>query len=361
MPDYGAGSSGKGKSLKNKYGSGNKAKQAASRNAARRKKRALKKAQERAAKALADQKKINAQNANKKAAQSLLGAGQRNVQGKQNRSTLGEKLMSGIRNLRYAMGPTRGKKDRSGMTAKEKFDDNDARKAFLRSKERKQKRKAREEQNKPPVDPTPTPTPEQPDGGLPSIPRKPEVTPEMRRAALEIFESQQGAGQVPYYMAAARNAQNPNMSPAFQYAAQNYDILGGSQRLAPRPMEMMSVAERQQINRMAEGMAQPPQRDYRTMPITFPENRMPGHGGQGTPPTPRPQFPTGLGPRPMPHQLPTGLGDRIPPSPQQDYQQGMDMVMRGGGKGGAATGQQAMPPQGLAALLAQRFGGFGGQ
>ncbi len=145
-------------------------------------------------------------------------------------------------------------------------------------------------------------------------PTTPKVTPEMRKAALEIFESQQGAGQTPYYMAAARNAQNPNMSPAFQHAAQNYDVLGGAQRLAPRPMEMMSVAERQQINKMAEGMA----------------------------------------PQPM-------------PSPQQEYQQGMDMVMRGGGKGGPATGQQPMSPQGsmlpqgLAALLAQRFGGFGGQ
>jgi len=144
-------------------------------------------------------------------------------------------------------------------------------------------------------------------------PTTPEVTPDMRREALNIFESQQGAGQMPYYMAAARNAQNPNMSPAFQHAAQNYDVLGGAQRLAPRPMEMMSVAERQQINRMAEGMAQ------------------------------------------------------LMPSPQQEYQQGMDMVMRGGGKGGPATGQQpmspqgSMPPQGLAALLAQRFGGFGGQ
>jgi len=61
------------------------------------------------------------------------------------------------------------------------------------------------------------------------------------------FESQQGAGQVPYYMAAARNAQNPNISPAFQYAAENYDILGGEQRTAPRPIEMMSAAERAQI------------------------------------------------------------------------------------------------------------------
>ena len=143
-------------------------------------------------------------------------------------------------------------------------------------------------------------------------PQQPAVTPDMRRAALDVFESQQGAGQVPYYMAAARNQYNPNMSPAFQYAAQNYDVLGGSQRLGPRPMEMMSVAERRQINDMAQAMA-----DQQAQ--------------------------------------------------QMDYQRGMDMVMRGGGKGGGATMPQGRPmmptnlPPNFASMLSQRFGGFGGQ
>ena len=213
-----------------------------------------------------------------------------------------------------------------------------------RRKKRRKKRRLRAEREAAKQNPQiPTPTP--PEAGLPSISRSREVTPEMRRAALQIFESQQGAGQVPYYMAAARNQFNPNMSPAFQYAAQNYDVLGGAQRLAPRPMEMMSVAERQQINRMAEGMANPPQREVRTMPITYPR-----YGGQGVPPV------TSTG-----GDTPVSLPRMPMPSPQQEYQQGMDMVMRGGGKGGPATGQQFMPPQGLAALLAQRFGGFGGQ
>lgn len=145
-----------------------------------------------------------------------------------------------------------------------------------------------------------------PEAGIPSL----RVTPEMRQAALEIFEAQQGAGQMPYYMAAAR--QGPNASPAFNYAAQNYPMLGGAQRLAPRPMEMMSVAERQQINRMAEGML----------------------------------------PQPM-------------PTSEQQYQQGMDMVMRGGGKGGPAVMPQRPMPSNprispFASMLASRFGGFGG-
>ena len=138
--------------------------------------------------------------------------------------------------------------------------------------------------------------------------QKRRVTPEMRQEALKIFESQQGAGQMPYYMAASQGA----TSPAFQYAAQNYGTLGGAQRLGPRPMEMMSVAERRQINDMAQGMA-----DQQVA--------------------------------------------------ANEYQKGMDMVMRGGGKGGGATmpqGQPMMPtnlPPNFASMLAQRFGGFGGQ
>ncbi len=160
-------------------------------------------------------------------------------------------------------------------------------------------------------------------------PKGPEVTPDMRRAALDVFESQRGAGQMPYYMAAAAQSQDPNMSPAFQYAAQNYATLGGSQRLGPRPMEMMSVAERRQINDMAQAMA-----DQQAQ--------------------------------------------------QMDYQRGMDMVLRGGGKGGPRTGPQLSPPgmiglprtpdygggspkdvpiqfSPFASMLSQRFGGFGGQ
>jgi len=146
-------------------------------------------------------------------------------------------------------------------------------------------------------------------------PQGPAVTPEMRQAALQMFESQQGAGQMPYYMAAAAQSQDPNMSPAFQYAAQNYGTLGGSQRLAPRPMEMMSVAERRQINDMAQAMLEE---------------------------------------------------ETYTRQAQNQYQQGMDTVMRGGGKGGPATMPQTgmsvdrFPPQRMppnfGAILAQRFG-----
>lgn len=86
-----------------------------------------------------------------------------------------------------------------------------------------------------------------------------EITPAMRNEALRIFESQRGAGQVPYQMQPYQQGLGSmpppqGLSPAFQYAAQNFDRLGGSQRLMDRPMEMMSVAERQRINDMAQGM-----------------------------------------------------------------------------------------------------------
>ena len=79
-------------------------------------------------------------------------------------------------------------------------------------------------------------------------PQQPTVTPEMRREALNIFESQQGAGQVPYYMAAARR---------------------------PRFMPMIP----------GEGIYYPQVGEVQPQ---LPENRMPGYGGMGTQPTSAP-------------------------------------------------------------------------
>lgn len=56
---------------------------------------------------------------------------------------------------------------------------------------------------------------------------------------------------------------NQASSPAFRYAAQNYNRLGGMQRTMPRPMEMMSRGERQQIGRIADSFQpQPMQNPY---------------------------------------------------------------------------------------------------
>jgi hypothetical protein len=120
-------------------------------------------------------------------------------------------------------------------------------------------------------------------------PQPTEISPEMRREALRIFESQRGAGQVPYQMQPYQQGLGSmpppqGLSPAFQYAAQNFDRLGGSQRLMDRPMEMMSVAERQRINDMAQGMQNVPF-DGRVTPRPTP---FPGKGNVIFEPQPSP-------------------------------------------------------------------------
>ena len=185
---------------------------------------------------------------------------------------------------------------------------------------------------------------------MPQRPATPEITPKRREAALGMFESQQGAGQVPYYMAAARNANNPNMSPAFQYAAQNYDVLGGSQRLAPRPMEMMSVAERNRINDMSQAMAdqaalqQKAQNEYQQGMNAMTS----GKGGPQTMAQP------GGGQFSSMEQLTEFQKANPSMNLMGEYQKLQ-------GLGGGAPTQPPMPQYGgtLAAMLAKRFGNMG--
>lgn len=159
-----------------------------------------------------------------------------------------------------------------------------------------------------PVEPPITTMPITP--GPVTPPPPPQVTPEMRREALRIFESQRGAGQVPYQMMPYQQGlgslpmqQNPNASPAFQYAAQNYSRLGGSQRLMDRPMEMMSVAERQRINEMAQGMLPqtPPQVGPNEVASILSRMSAGKGGGMVQPQTPRPMpRPSQVNNRPLP-------------------------------------------------------------
>ena len=198
--------------------------------------------------------------ANKQAAQSLLGAGYRNVAGDRNRSTLGQQFMSGIRNLMrgelgFVIPGSGGKRNPS-------VDD------FKRRRRRKKSGGGDDVVTTDTTTET-TPVTEMPPeiiedysdrfptgpgygggmmGGLGGFGYSP---------ALMAYESQQGAGQVPYYMAAARNAMTPNMSPAFMHAARNYDILGGMQRTRARPIEMMSARERAEIMNMGSNFNVP--------------------------------------------------------------------------------------------------------
>jgi hypothetical protein len=164
-------------------------------------------------------------------------------------------------------------------------------------------------------------------------------------------------------MAAARNANNPNMSPAFQYAAQNYDVLGGSQRLAPRPMEMMSVAERKRINDMSQAMAdQAAQQQMAQNEYQQGMNAMTsGKGGPKTMPQPgggqfssMEQLMEFQKANPSmnlmgEYQRLQGLGGGAqtqPPMPQPSYQ--------------SQGGNSPVFASGLGSVLARRFGNMGG-
>ena len=198
--------------------------------------------------------------ANKQAAQSLLGAGYRNVAGDRNRSTLGQQFMSGIRNL--MRGELGFVFPGSGGPRKPSVDD------F------KDRRKGGGGDDVVTTDTTTTTTETTPVTEMPPeiiddysdrFPTGPGYGGGMMGGlggfgyspALMAYESQQGAGQVPYYMAAARNAMTPNMSPAFMHAARNYDILGGMQRTRARPIEMMSARERAEIMNMGSNFNVP--------------------------------------------------------------------------------------------------------
>ena len=141
--------------------------------------------------------------------------------------------------------------------------------------------------------------------------------------------------------------QNPATSPAFRYAGQNYDRLGGQQRMYDRPGEMMSQRERQGVRDIYDNMDQfrpmpMPGRDYRTFGqqgdqqgiASLIQNMMSNKGGGRT--APQPQMPRYQTMRP---QAPSRG------RPMQSY----------GGKGAGQT----MPQQSnFGRTLANRFGGL---
>ena len=115
------------------------------------------------------------------------------------------------------------------------------------------------------------------------------ITPEMQAAALRAFEAQRGAGQLPYQMLPYQQglgSMRPGVSPAFQYAAQNYQRLGGSQRLMDRPIEMMSSAERGTINDMSRAMAEQAQQAQQQQQQYEMGLRLMGKGGGAVAPQP---------------------------------------------------------------------------
>lgn len=85
----------------------------------------------------------------------------------------------------------------------------------------------------------------------------------MRAIRMPAVPGKGGRGVMPQPM-----PYNPASSPAFRYAGRNYGRLGGMQRTMPRPMEMMSQRERQQIGRIADSF--PPRRRGPIVPMQNP-------------------------------------------------------------------------------------------
>jgi len=125
-------------------------------------------------------------------------------------------------------------------------------------------------------------------------------------------------------------------------------VLGGSQRLAPRPMEMMSVAERNRINDMSQAMAdqaaqqQMAQNEYQ-------QGLTAGKGGPRTMPQP------GGGQFSSMEQLMEFQKANPSMNLMGEYQRLQAL------EGGAST-QPSMPQYGggLSSILAKRFGPMGG-
>jgi len=144
--------------------------------------------------------------------------------------------------------------------------------------------------------------------------------------------------------------QNQATSPAFRYAAQNYDRLGGQQRMYDRPMEMMSQRERQGVRDVRDDMDR-----FRPMPLPGSEYRL--HSGQQG----QQGQQQGIASL-IQNMMSNKGGGRTAPQPQMPRYQTMrpqefsggSPTQSFGGKGSART----MPQQSdFGRMLAARFGG----
>ena len=78
-----------------------------------------------------------------------------------------------------------------------------------------------------------------------------------------------GAGQMPRQMQGLGGFRR-SLSPAFNYASQNYDRLGGMQRMRDRPEEMMSGRDRRGIDEI-DNLARLPRPQPMPMPMPRPQ------------------------------------------------------------------------------------------
>ena len=141
--------------------------------------------------------------------------------------------------------------------------------------------------------------------------------------------------------------QNPATSPAFRYAGQNYDRLGGQQRMYDRPMEMMSQRERQGVRDIRDDMDR-----FRPMPMPGPDygQRYRQQGGQ--------QGIASL----IQNMMSNKGGGRTAPQPQMPRYQTMRPQAPNRGRpmqsyGGKGAGQTMSQQSDFGRTLANRFGG----
>jgi len=141
--------------------------------------------------------------------------------------------------------------------------------------------------------------------------------------------------------------QNPASSPAFRYAGQNYDRLGGQQRMYDRPGEMMSQRERQGVRDIRDDMDR-----FRPMPMPGPDYKTFGQqGGQ--------QGIASL----IQNMMSNKGGGRTAPQPQMPRYQTMRPQAPGRGRpmqsyGGKGAGQTMPQQSNFGRTLANRFGGL---
>jgi len=140
--------------------------------------------------------------------------------------------------------------------------------------------------------------------------------------------------------------QNPASSPAFRYAGQNYDRLGGQQRMYDRPGEMMSQRERQGVRDIRDDM----DRSERFRPMPMPG---PGFGQQGGQ-----QGIASL----IQNMMSNKGGGRTAPQPQMPRYQTMRPQAPSRGRpmqsyGGKGAGQTMPQQSDFGRMLANRFGG----
>mgnify|MGYP003633066253 CR=1 FL=1 len=147
-----------------------------------------------------------------------------------------------------------------------------------------------------------------------------------------------------------RRPQNQATSPAFRYAGQNYDRLGGQQRMYDRPMEAMSQRERQGVRDVRDDMDR-----FRPMPLPGSEYRQQGgqQGQQG-----QQQGIASL----LQNMMSNKGGGRTAPQPQMSrYQTMRPQSFRGGSPtqsfGGKGSGQTMPQQSNFGRMLAARFGG----